>query len=158
MGWIVAVCRPNQEAIAEVNLTRQGYLHYCPKIQIKQPNKPTLIRPLFPRYIFIFIEQFWSSIMGTRGISRVLLGDNGPQSLPETIIKDLKRRELHGYVQLTAPPRFTPGEQVKTNEGPLVGIPLIYESMSGSDRVKVLAELLGRKVIVEVPEKNLVAA
>lgn len=152
------MCRPQQEAIAAVNLSRQGYENYCPKFATKQVNKPTIIRPLFPRYIFILIDQFWSSILGTRGISRVLLGDNGPATLPETVITELKSREQHGLVTLMSPPKFRPGDPVKTDAGPLVGHALVYEGMSSHDRVRVLADLLGRKVIIELPEKSLIAA
>lgn len=150
--------RPQYEAIAEVNLTRQGYVNYVPKFQSKQANKPSVIKPLFPRYIFIFIEQFWSSIMGTRGISRVLLGDNGPATLPDSVITGLKAREHNGLVSLTQPPKFQPGQRVKTDTGPLTGHLLIYEGMSTHDRVRVLADLLGRKVLIELPEKTLIAA
>lgn len=152
------MCRPQHEAIAEVNLTRQGYPSYCPKFQSKQVNKPTVIKPLFPRYIFIWIDRFWSSIMGTRGISRVLLGDNGPATLPDFVITDLKAREHNGLVSLTQPPKFSPGQRVKTGTGPLVDHLLIYEGQSSHDRVRVLADLLGRKVLIELPEKTLVAA
>src|ERR1700692_1239312 len=155
MSWICALTKPNQEAIAGVNLARQGYSHYCPKYKNVQPNKPSTIKVLFPRYIFIFIDQFWSSILGTRGISRVLLANEGPATVPESVIKELRSRELNGLVQLTSPPKFTLGEKVRTDEGPLVGHLLIYEGQSSHDRVKVLADLLGRKVLIELPEKSL---
>lgn len=158
MGWIVAMCRPNQEVIAGLNLSRQGYVNYCPRYAKRQANKTTAIKPLFPRYIFIYIEQFWSSILGTRGISRVLLGDNGPAPLHDRIITELQARELGGLVQLIAPPKFQPGERVKTETGPLVGHLLIYEGQSSHDRVKVLAQLLGRACVIELPEKSLIAA
>lgn len=150
--------RPNHEAIAGINLARQGYEYYCPRFATKQANKPTVIRPLFPRYIFILIDQFWSSILGTRGISRILLGDNGPATLPTTVITELKAREQNGLVTLTTPPKFRPGDQVKAVSGPLTGHLLIYEGQSVHDRVRVLAELLGRKVVIELPEKSLIAA
>lgn len=152
------MCRPNHEAIAGINLARQGYEYYCPRYATKQVNKPTVIKPLFPRYIFILIDQFWSSILGTRGISRVLLADNGPATLPATAIEELKSREVHGLVTLTTPPKFHPGDHVKTLTGPLTGHLLIYEGQSVHDRVRVLAELLGRKVVIELPEKSLIAA
>lgn len=149
--------RPNHEAIASVNLSRQGYVNYCPRYAIKQA-KTNVIRPLFPRYIFIWIDQFWSSILGTRGMSRVLLGDNGPAALPDEIIKELRAREYHGLVQLTQPPKFLPGDQVKQTEGPLVGHLMIYEGQSNNDRVKVLINLLGRACRIELDEKSLIAA
>ena len=158
MVWIVALTRPNYEAIAEVNLGRQGFEHYCPKYQSKQPNKPSIVKVLFPRYIFIFIDQEWYSIKGTRGISKVLLGDNGPATLPEKIITDLKLREKNGLVQLSAPSKFQIGDRVKATEGPLIGHLLICDTMLPHERVRVLMELLGRKVTVELDEKSLIAA
>lgn len=155
--WIVATCKPNQEAIAEVNLTRQGYLHYCPYYQ-KQQGKTWVKRPLFARYIFISIEQFWTSILGTRGISRVLLGDSGPQTINASVIKDLKNREVNGFVQLIPPPKFFPGEKLKATEGPLMGHSLICAEMLPHERVLVLMDLLGRRVPVELDEKALSAA
>ncbi len=150
--------RPQYEAIAGVNLTRQGYTFYCPKYLVKQANKPSSIKPLFPRYIFIFIDQFWSSILGTRGISKVLLNGEGPATLPTKIISDLKSREKNGLVQLTTPHKFQVGDLVKTSEGPLVGHVLICDTMLPHERVRVLMDLLGRKVAVELPEKSLIAA
>jgi transcription antitermination factor NusG len=88
----------------------------------------------------------------------VLLGDNGPQFISEAIIMSIKGREYKGLVELDPAPKFNKGDKVKTDEGPLSGLPLLYEGMSGPDRVKVLVELLGRKVLVTIPEKSLVAA
>ncbi len=150
--------RPGHEAIAALNLSRQGYTNYCPRYAKRQANKINVIRTLFPRYIFIRIEQFWSSILGTRGISRVLLAGDGPAELPDRIIKELQGRELHGLIQLTPLPKFQPGEKVKTETGPLTGHLLIYEGQSSHDRVKVLANLLGRACVIELPEKSLIAA
>ena len=154
MGWIVALTRPNHESIAEHNLTRQGYVNYCPRFL----QKPSVVRPLFPRYIFIFIDNTWSSILGTRGISRVILGDNGPQHLPSAEIDKLRAKEINGLVSLSSPPRFQPGDKVRTDEGPLSGLLLVYEGMRDADRIKVLVDLLGRKVLVELDAKTVVAA
>lgn len=158
MVWIVALTKPNQEGIAELNLKRQGFEPYCPRYLQEKPGKPTTIRPLFPRYMFVLIDTFWSSIMGTRGISRVLLGDNGPQTLPTSVIESLKAREINGLVALIAPPKFLPGAKVKITEGSFEGQFVIYEGMKNHDRVSVLMDLLGRKVPIEIEEKSLAAA
>lgn len=159
MSWAVAMTRPNHEAIAAVNLQRQGFDFYYPRFKSqKRPSDSPVIRPLFPRYIFVHIENMWRSITGTRGISYVLMGEGGPLTVSDTVIKAIKGREVGGLYQLVAPPRFQPGDTVKTIEGPLQGLPLIYEGMAGHERVKVLAELLGQKVKVTVEEKLLVAA
>lgn len=159
MAWAVCVSKPNHEAIAAVNLQRQGFDYYYPRFKSqKRPSDSPVIRPLFPRYLFVHIEDQWRSITGTRGISYVLLGEEGPLTVSDAIIKGIKGREVGGLYQLIPPPRFQPGDVVKSTEGPLLGLPLIYEGMAGHERCKVLTELLGQKVKVTIEEKLLVAA
>lgn len=159
LPWIVAMTKPNFEAIAATNLERQGYTHYCPKYLQKQNGKEPTVRPLFPRYMFVFITDIWYSVRSTRGISHVLMGEGGPQKLADCYIDSLKKREDgKGLVQLAAPSRFNPGDKVRTDEGPFAGQLLIYEGMNSSDRVKVLVNLFGGQVRADVSEKSLVAA
>lgn len=151
--------KPNFEATAAEHLRRQGYEHYYPRHLLRLPNKKPVIRPLFPRYIFILIEQAWYSISGTRGISTILMGDTAPETLPAIVIETLKRRESKdGLVTLPVPPKFTAGQAVKVKHGPLEGHLLVYEGMSTQDRVNVLFQAMGRACVVELPEKSLIAA
>jgi transcriptional antiterminator RfaH len=109
--------------------------------------------------MFVFVEQIWRSLTGTRGISYLLMGEGGPQMVADSVVNAIKKRDdKNGLFQLTAPPKFTPGEKVKTQDGPLAGLALIYEGQSAHERVKVLANLLGRSVRIELEEKALVAA
>lgn len=159
MAWACAVSKPNHEAIAAVNLQRQGFDYYYPRFKSqKRPSDSPVIRPLFPRYIFVHIENQWRSINGTRGISYVLLGEEGPLTVLDTIIKGIKGREVGGLYQLVAPPMFQPGDTVKTTEGPLLGLPLIYEGMEGHERVRVLVDMFGQMSKATIEEKLLVAA
>jgi transcriptional antiterminator RfaH len=157
--WIVAVTKPNSEALAEHHLARQGFTSYCPRFEEKRANKPPRIRPLFPRYIFVIIEHAWYCLRSTRGITSVLLGEDGPAACPESIVSDLRKRHDHrGLVTLNRPPKFAVGSTVKALHGPLVGHALIYQGLAPHDRVHVLMEMLGRKCTVELPECELVAA
>jgi transcriptional antiterminator RfaH len=159
MSWFVAMTKPNHEGIAAVNLQRQGFTWYYPRYAHKKPGAAAVIRPLFPRYIFVKLEQVWHSLCGTRGISYLLMADSGPQLLPDQVIETIQAREdKTGLYQLVAPPRFRKGTKVKTQEGPLAGLLLCYEGQSVHDRVKVLAELLGRSCMVEIEERLLTAA
>lgn len=160
MPWIVAVSKPNQEAIAGVHLQRQGFNFYYPRyLHRKNFNEKPTIRPLFPRYVFVEIEQMWRSLTGTRGISYILLGEDSPQTLPDPVIAGLKAREdTKGLYQLAEPPKFLKGERVKATEGPFQGLPLFYEGMTSHDRVRVLVEMLGRKCPVILDEEILAAA
>jgi transcriptional antiterminator RfaH len=161
-GWAVVIAKPNSEAIAVVNLQRQGYETYLPRFKLRKVNKPTLIKPLFPRYLFVHIDKFWYSIRGTRGVSGILLADDGPAIVNPAVVAAIKAKEdSEGYISLGREDRqekFIKGQPVKTLEGPFAGLSMIYEGMSVQDRVKVLADILGRQVQIVVSESKLVAA
>jgi transcriptional antiterminator RfaH len=159
MAWIVAVTKPNSEAIAESHLRRQGFEYYCPRFEERRPNKKPRIRPLFSRYIFVFIDKAWYCIKSTIGISNVLMGDTGPEPVPATIIEKLKRQtKPNGLVGLDPVPKFANGTLVKCATGPFAGQLLIYDGMTARDRARCLMEALGRKVILDLPEGELSVA
>jgi transcription antitermination factor NusG len=160
MSWIVVLTKPNQERIACENLARQNFEYYWPRFLEKRPTKTALIRSLFPRYLFVSIDKIWYPLTGTRGIAKVLLGTDGPLTLPSTELEKLRRREgADGLIQLSPPPsKFDLGDKVKALDGPLAGHILIYDGMTARERCRVLATLLGGTVKVELDEKLLVAA
>ena len=154
--------KPNCEAIAAENLLKQGYGCYFPRFLAMQKHKLiTVKKPLFPRYIFALIDKFWYSIRGTRGVSHLLMADDGPAKVPHTVIDAIRSKEdNNGFIVLSeqkSPERFSKGTTVRATEGPLTGIVLIYDGMAPHDRVKVLATLLGRQVPVTIEENILVA-
>lgn len=157
--WTVAMTKANCEHIAAVNLERQDFTFYLPRFKHTAPNKKPVTKVLFPRYIFILVEDAWYPLLGTYGISKVLMAGAKPQSISTSIIEDLKAREANdGFITLQPKSRFTEGDQVKVADGPLSGYNMLYEGMNGTDRARVLIEILGRQVNLTVDEKSLVAA
>lgn len=153
--------KPNCEAIAYENLVQQGYGCYFPKYRAVEKKRLLVKKPLFPRYVFALIDKFWYSIRGTRGVSHLLMGDNGPSSVPTSIIESLRAKEdKDGFIVLTAKQtveKFNKGSTVRATQGPLTGLELIYDGMLPHERVRVLADLLGKQVPVIMEEKSLVA-
>lgn len=159
MVWIVAMTKPNQEAIAAVNLTRQGFEPYYPRFKLTRSDKSSTILCLFPRYMFVKIDSAWRTILSTRGIATVLRADEAPEPINERVILDLKSREgSDGLVMLKPPPKFLKGAKVKSNAGPLGGHLMVYQGMTSNERCMVLAELLGREVSIQMDVKSLIAA
>jgi len=160
-SWVVVMTKPNCEAIAVENLLQQGYGCYFPRFLAIQKGCQFVKRPLFPRYVFTLIDKFWYSIRGTRGVSHLLMADEGPAVIPTKVIEAIRAREgPDGLIVLSkqkSPERFSMGTTVRATEGPLTGLDLIYDGMTTQDRVRVLANLLGRQVSVTLEEKTLVA-
>lgn len=154
--WGVAMCKANSEGLAQYHLGRQGYETYLPKFSSKV-GKEIKIKALFPRYIFVRIELQWHSINGTRGITKLLMRESTPAVLPDKIIENLKMREdPKGLISLPDPPKFRPGERVRVVNPSLEGYIAVYEGMRPNERARVLLELLGQVVPVELDEKDLV--
>jgi transcriptional antiterminator RfaH len=157
--WTVALTKSARENTAAENLTRQGFGYYLPKY-ISLVGKKPQVKMLFPRYIFIFVEHQFHAINSTFGISRLIMSENSkPAVVPDKIIEELRSREgKSGLITLPQPERFQVGTNVKLADGPLAGYTLLYDGMSDASRASVLLELLGRKVSIEVDEKDLVKA
>lgn len=154
--WSVAMCKPQNEHIAKANLERQGYETYLPVYQVRI-GKEIRKRILFPRYIFVRIELQWHSVSGTRGISRLIYGTNQqPASLSDSVIATMKAREdKKGYVSLPEPPKFEPGQKVRIVNNNLFGI---YSGQLPHERHRILVELMGRMVPVDVADDDITAA
>jgi transcriptional antiterminator RfaH len=121
-------------------------------------GKDIKVKILFPRYIFVSIEQQWHQINSTYGISRIMLGNEGkPVVVADKIIEDLKMREdKAGLITLPEAPKFQKGDKVKIVKGALMGYDAIFDGMKPNDRVRVLIEMLGQPVHVELDEGDLV--
>jgi transcription antitermination factor NusG len=157
MFWI-AVTKPSGENRAMLNLTRQGFIPYLPRY-ISRVGKETKIKILFPRYIFIEAGQQWHMINSTFGINRLILSNDGkPAMVSDKVISDLKMREDNkGLISLPEPPKFRSGEKVAVVKGPLQGYTGLFDGMRPNERVRVLIEMLGQTVPIEIAETDLSA-
>jgi transcriptional antiterminator RfaH len=145
--WTVAQTEPNREAVAARNLAQAGYAIYLPRIKTD-----TRIAPLFPTYAFVRIVDHWYSAMGTIGVVRLLLDADRPARVRDDIVAAIVAQERGGLVKLpAAKPRLKPGDPVRVIRGNFLDHLGIYEGMSGKDRERILLELLGRKVRIDVP-------
>lgn len=151
--WYVVHTRPNLESRAAIHLKRQGFGIYLPRYSkiIRHARRTSVISaPLFPRYFFVAIDiltQRWRAIHGTQGVKELICSGDMPTEVAPTVIEDLKRRENdHGFVQLNTLPRFTHGEKVRIIDGAFSNCLALFDTMTDSERVAVLLDLLGRKV------------
>ncbi len=71
-NWHLIHTKPAQEITAQVELERQGYTTYLPKIKKGKKKKhlqQQIFAPLFPRYLFIQLTagiDNWGPIRSTR--------------------------------------------------------------------------------------------
>lgn len=89
----------------------------------------------------------------TKGVSRLVTFGAEPAKVDDGLIGLLRVQEVSGQ---TKPERlFKPGERVRLNEAPFVGIEGIYQMADGERRVMVLIEILSKPVAVRVAPAGL---
>lgn len=154
--WYLVYCKPRQEGTARINLGRQGYQTYLPLVRQarrRQGRRVTLVTPMFPRYLFIRLSDRtddWGPIRSTLGVVSLVRFGMKPAAVPEDLIGTLQAREDEEGVQILPIDNYRPGLKVRITEGGFAGYQGIFLARSGTERVTVLLNLLGRQIRTRV--------
>lgn len=164
LGWYVVRTQHLREPWACENLLRQGAEPYLPRIaeKVRRTGTPHLLRArcLFPTYVFVRTEAGqWRFLLGTWGVSSLVMCGDLPATLPDTEIAKLRAREEDGLVKLPERPplinRFKPNDRVRANNGAFSGFVGLYQGIAPHGRQKVLMDFLGRKTSVLIADEHL---
>mgnify|MGYP000237495554 CR=1 FL=1 len=149
-SWYVIHTKPRQEFRASEQLQNQGYEVFLPSIgaeHLKAGQVQHRIEPLFPRYLFIRlnqVDQNWGPIRSTKGVSQLVRFGGVPASLDDEQI------EAISYWANRAPEKtlFQENQVVSIVEGPFVGMEGFFQRLetveTGEERALVLMELFGK--------------
>jgi transcriptional antiterminator RfaH len=160
LRWYLVHTRPACERVAQVNLERQGYGVYYPRLL--QPVRARgrwveRLVSLFPRYVFLQLEvgrQPLAPAQSTVGVTTVVRFGFDYAVVPNKVVEDLRARAdpatgVH-HLGLHKKP-FAPGSKVRIVAGAFDGLGGVFQRQSGDDRVIVLLKLLGQDTPVCVP-------
>ncbi len=153
--WFLAQLKPNCQNIVIRNLKQQGFEHFLPLLeqtQRRQDKFVTMLRPLFPGYVFVSFDPahgHWRAINSTYGITRLVSFTKEPAIVAPQIISELmKRCDADG--KLRPPQKLKEGDAVKMTEGPFAEFVATVEKIASDQRVWVLIDLMGRSMRVAV--------
>jgi transcriptional antiterminator RfaH len=156
--WYVVHTQAQNEARADLNLRRQGFVTYLPRYERARRHArriDTVVRPLFPRYLFVALDcarDRWRVIHSTFGVTHLVRAGEEPLAVPDGIIEEIKAREGHdGLVRLGLPAGLRPGSGVRLIDGIFAEAKGVIERLADDHRVTILLKLLGREVRVLVP-------
>ena len=160
--WYVVHTQPHFEGRAEVNLQRQGFTTYMPRYQRNRRHArktETVLRPLFPRYLFVALDlarDRWRSIQSTFGVSQLVVAGDEPLPVPHAVIDQIRAREgSDGIVRLGLPAGVGVGSRVRLIDGIFEDAKGVIERIADDRRVAILLQLLGREVRVFVPAASI---
>jgi transcriptional antiterminator RfaH len=155
-NWYVVQSKPRQVERAQLNLERQGYEVFLPRItveRVQRKQRHLAEEPLFPNYLFIRLQRWvdnWYPLRSTRGVSRLVAFGNEPVPVDERLIDAIAQR----CAECAGPPALEPGQPVEILDGPFAGLGAIFQTRHGEQRVQLLIELLHRTVTVSVPRQQ----
>mgnify|MGYP003444920334 CR=1 FL=1 len=155
-SWYLVYAKPRQEEIALMNLERQGYAAYLPRVRQqrrRRGQRVAVVEPLFPRYLFIHLDtqtDNWGPIRSTLGVASLVRFGPEPARVPDELIDFLRAREGREGLHDWAEPDYRPGDRVRVAEGAFQGFTGILQARTSRERVVVLLEIMGRPVRAQV--------
>ena len=152
-NWYVVATKTREEEKARVNLERQGYSVFLPKLSLKKRRKghwQVVTESLFPGYLFVALElgeDDPAPIRSTVGCIGLVRFAHVYTPVPGELIESLQAIESETN-DVEAP--FKPGDKVRFVSGPFAGIEAVFDMARGGERAQVLLQLLGKQQRITV--------
>ena len=152
-NWYVVATKTREEKKARINLERQGYSVFLPKLHLKKRRKghwQVVTESLFPGYLFVALElgeDDPAPIRSTVGCIGLVRFAHAYTPVPGELIESLQAIESDAN-DVEAP--FKPGDKVHFVSGPFAGIEAVFDMARGGERAQVLLQLLGKQQRITV--------
>jgi len=163
-SWFVVRTKTGAEDRAAWHLKNQGFEAYLPRYrkQVRHARKTsTVLRPVFPGYIFVqmdMAQQRWRAINGTMGVISLVQFGETPRPIADAIVDAIRSGESDGVVSLVPQSRFKKGDRVRVREGAFADHTALLGEVSDDRRVVLLLDLMGREVRVTAPVEHIAKA
>jgi len=156
--WCAARLQPHREALALNYLAVAGYETYYPRLRdqrIRHGRKVVFQPALFPGYAFVLIQLQWHAARWAPGTLGLIMDGVGPARIPDTVIAEIRGREVGGLIDLPKPPPLRRGARVRILRGPFTDHLAIFADMRPRERVEILLQLLGGEQRVTLAKKEI---
>lgn len=163
LSWYCVRTQPRREHIAASNLRERARVDvFAPRIRVPRRSRSgrpsAVLEALFPGYIFARFDCFHQlrHVMAVNSVTGVVRFGGECAAVDDRVI-DLLCSDVRGMAPLSSAPEISPGLWVRVIGGwfrDQEGRVLSFHR--GSDRVRVLLNLLGREVQVSILSEELV--
>jgi transcription elongation factor/antiterminator RfaH len=158
--WFAVHTQPYSELRAQANLENQGFRTFMPRRHktVRHARKlRTVESPFFPRYLFVALDlqrDRWRVVNSTFGVSRLVMRSELPEPVPRGVVETLRASaDERGILRLAD--KLKIGSPVRMLAGPFADQLATLEQLDDLGRVRVLVEMLGRKVSISTAAGNL---
>jgi len=150
--WYLLYTKPHKEKTVSQTLKARGVEAYLPLGRARGRHGVWGLRPFFPCYLFARVDLETvglSAIQWTPGLRKIVGFGHRPTPVPAAVVDHIRQRLRE--IGERGLPRFESGQRVVVKEGPLRELEAIFErGLPGSDRARVLVEILGRLTSCEI--------
>jgi transcription elongation factor/antiterminator RfaH len=161
--WYAVQTQPNRETRAKHQLENQAFEIFLPK-RLKTVRHARKLRNVtaafFPRYLFVRLDlakQRWRSVNGTLGVLSLVMQGELPHPVPIGVVETMMSCiDANGLLCLEE--NLKKGSQIRVAAGPFAERLGILDRLDDSGRVRVLLEILGGAVPVQLDRKYVTAA
>jgi transcription antitermination factor NusG len=119
--WYVVMTRPQMEGLVRVELVGMSFMAFLPMMQ---RYREVVVRPLFPRYLFVrtvMTARRWHMINGVRGVVRMLGEPGEPMPVRPDVMDGIIGMVGNDHVFLESAEilirRFRPGQSLEVVHG-----------------------------------------
>lgn len=154
--WYVLRSKPHKEAALYRYASSKGFDVFYPRIRVDPVNpRSRKIRPYFPGYMFLNtdLESVGLSSLQYMPLSMGIVKFGGePAPVPDPVVDKLKTHVSKLIQKGIERRKFDAGDELVIRDGPFEGYSAIFDVyLSGSDRVKILLDMLsGRPIPIEL--------
>ena len=154
--WYAVNTKARCEAFACTSLDRLGVEVFLPMLKEQKViggSRHSMTSPLFPRYLFAKIDVLRQSrgVKYARGVRNIVTFGSGPSIVDDSIIDAIRSQLTDGVIELSAN-RFSAGQVVRIQEGPLCGLKAVFQKrLDGTSRAVLLLKAISfqARVILE---------
>jgi transcriptional antiterminator RfaH len=158
--WHLIMTKPKQDEVAEYNLKLQGFEVYrpqCRQVKTRRGKKITQLESLFPRYLFIKLDdeqQNWAPIRSTKGVLQLVRFGTQAAKVDEALIDQLKQQEQVALNEPSDSP-YKKGDKLRVEAGAFYGLDAIFDGYDSDQRIIVLMNILGQQQKLTLPAEQL---
>lgn len=154
--WYAVSTKLRSEATACASLERLGVEVFLPMLRerkVVRGRRSQTISPLFPGYLFAKFDASTQlrAVAYAQGVKSIVTFGSGPSMVDESIIQAIRDQTVSGMIEFPEN-RFSPGQVVRIQDGPLCGLEAIFEKrLDGTSRAVLLLKAISfqARVIVD---------
>jgi transcriptional antiterminator RfaH len=146
-SWYAVNTKTRYEAIACASLERHGVEVFLPMLRerkVLRGKRCLTTSPLFPGYLFanFDVSSQLRAVTYAQGVRNLVTFGNGPSMVDESIIHAIRSQLTEGVIELSED-RFSPGQVVRIQDGPLCGLEAVFEKkLDGTSRAVLLLKAM----------------